>query len=125
MARLKYLERELALAPFYALCTSESDFKAELKRLNVHYQLDYLSKGAAATTHIIECDKGTICLVCLPKGSKYPRNSVSALLVHEAVHVWQSVRDEMGEKEPSSEFEAYAIQKISQRLMNAYWKCRN
>jgi hypothetical protein len=36
------------------------------------------------------------------------------------VHIWQAVRDIMGEKEPSSEFEAYSVQQISLELMWAY-----
>jgi hypothetical protein len=45
---------------------------------------------------------------------------VYALLVHEAVHIWQDVKHRIGEDNPSSEFEAYAIQNISQELMLAY-----
>ncbi|KCY47724.1 hypothetical protein J715_3367 [Acinetobacter baumannii 1571545] len=42
------------------------------------------------------------------------------LLLHEAVHVWQKVKKLMGEKEPSSEFEAYSIQSIAQDLFKMY-----
>jgi hypothetical protein len=45
---------------------------------------------------------------------------VAALLVHEAVHVWQLFRESIGEHGPSKEFEAYSIQAISQRLMERY-----
>ena len=43
-----------------------------------------------------------------------------ALLVHEAVHVWQAFCEDIGEKSPSDEFEAYSIQSISYELMTAY-----
>ncbi len=47
-------------------------------------------------------------------------NSVVGILVHEAVHIWQKFSQRIGEHEPSGEFEAYAIQSISQRLISAY-----
>jgi hypothetical protein len=45
---------------------------------------------------------------------------IAALLVHEAVHIWQQYCADIGEKEPASEQEAYAIQSISQTLMEEY-----
>lgn len=45
---------------------------------------------------------------------------VYGLLLHEAVHVWQKVKKLMGEKEPSSEFEAYSIQAIAQDLFEMF-----
>lgn len=45
---------------------------------------------------------------------------VFGLLLHEAVHVWQRVRQRMGESNPSTEFEAYSIQRIAQDLFEMY-----
>lgn len=45
---------------------------------------------------------------------------IYGLLLHEAVHIWQKVKKLMGEKEPSSEFEAYSIQAIAQDLFTMY-----
>lgn len=47
-----------------------------------------------------------------------------AMIAHEAVHVFQTIRKEMGEREPSIEFEAYAIQDITLRLGAAYEQSR-
>ena len=49
---------------------------------------------------------------------------VVGLLAHEATHVWQHVRDWMGEKSPSVEFEAYTVQAILQELLWAYNETR-
>nr|WP_312824975.1 hypothetical protein [Acinetobacter oleivorans] len=70
-------------------------------------QVDFYSNGAYAVVQL---------------GDTSERNliEVYGLLLHEAVHVWQKVKKLMGEKEPSSEFEAYSIQAIAQDLFKMY-----
>lgn len=46
------------------------------------------------------------------------------LLIHEAVHVWQDLREAVNEEKPSSEFEAYMLQNIAAELFIAYQKTR-
>lgn len=52
--------------------------------------------------------------------SRWNIQQVHAMLLHEAVHVWQHIRERMGEDTPSSEFEAYSIQRIAQDLFVMY-----
>lgn len=70
-------------------------------------QVDFYYEGAYAVVQL---------------GDTSGRNliEVYGLLLHEAVHVWQKVKKLMGEKEPSSEFEAYSIQAIAQDLFKMY-----
>ncbi|HCW3748771.1 TPA: hypothetical protein OXK62_003309 [Acinetobacter baumannii] len=70
-------------------------------------QVDYYFDGAYA-------------IVQLGDTSERKPIEVYGLLLHEAVHVWQKIRKLMGEKEPSSEFEAYSIQAIAQDLFEMY-----
>lgn len=42
------------------------------------------------------------------------------LIVHEAVHIWQEVKDRMKEDSPSCEFEAYSVQAIAQDLFELW-----
>lgn len=53
----------------------------------------------------------------------YTIPDVHALLVHEAVHVWQHIKGQLGETcsiEEGYEFEAYSIQSIVYNLMVEY-----
>lgn len=70
-------------------------------------QVDFYSEGAYAVVQL---------------GDTSERNQIEVygLLLHEAVHVWQKIKKLMGEREPSSEFEAYSIQAIAQDLFEMY-----
>ncbi|ENX41541.1 hypothetical protein F887_01937 [Acinetobacter sp. NIPH 2100] len=61
--------------------------------------------GAAAQVDYYQ--KGTYAVVQLGDTSERDLIEVYGLLLHESVHVWQRIRKLMGEREPSSEFEAY------------------
>lgn len=75
-------------------------------------------EGAAAQVDFYS--NGAYAVVQLGDTSERKPIEVYGLLLHEAVHVWQKVRKLMGEKEPSSEFEAYSIQAIAQDLFEMY-----
>ena len=59
-------------------------------------------------------------MLCIRGHEKHTGIEVACLLVHEAVHIWQRTCEDYGEHRPSAEFEAYAIQNISQQLMQSY-----
>ncbi|MFI8146483.1 hypothetical protein [Acinetobacter sp. ABJ_C5_2] len=75
-------------------------------------------EGAAAQVDFYS--DGTYAVVQLGDTSERNLIEVYGLLLHEAVHVWQKVKKLMGEKEPSSEFEAYSIQSIAQDFFEMY-----
>ena len=72
---------------------------------------------APAATHFYDDEK---IVVLLDKKANVTDSEKVALLVHESVHVWQEIRNRMGEKEPSSEFEAYSVQSIFLGLLGLY-----
>lgn len=125
-APLEWLDRSLLTSPYcYALCLSEEAFKAEMKNLGVSKE----SRGnwmktpqADATLHYLENVKngGLAAIICLRTNSKTELEQVYGLLVHEAVHLWQAIKDFIGEDSPAKEEEAYAIQRIAQSLMYSY-----
>lgn len=123
---MQWLDRDLIRSPYsFALCLSEKEFKQELRRLELprkEWPSFLATNHSSATVHFFERngDIDFCAIVCIGDTSKVELEQVYAMLVHEAVHIWQAVRDNIGERHPSQEFEAYSIQAISQRLMFSY-----
>lgn len=106
----------------WALCVSEKQFHKLLKQIELPTDLwaPFVNKNAHATAHFLERGGRGLAIVCIVPDKSRTREQVHALIAHEAVHVWQDVRERMGEKAPSSEFEAYAVQNIVQDLLCDY-----
>lgn len=123
--KVKWLDRSLLISPvYYALCTNKELLKKELRRLKVQKDLD-ISCGFGATTNFMKSQTGeNIAIVCLFDHTK-ELEQIYALLAHEAVHIWQEIKENIGETNPSFEFEAYSIQKITQELLYEYKRQRN
>lgn len=102
----------------YALCLTEAQFHAKLKDAGIPPARwsEFIGQDELAVTHW----HGRTVLVCLGSTKGQTREQIYALLTHEAVHVWQRIRDIWGEDAPSQELEAYAIQGIAQELMESY-----
>jgi hypothetical protein len=120
--RLHWTDRTLVTCPiFYAVCTSEADFKHELKRLNVKEETPFMSTTHAhMTTHHFGCDEKSLCIVCVGSLKGRLLVEIIGLFAHEATHIWQAVRDHIGEHKPGTEFEAYSIQWITQQLIESW-----
>ena len=120
--KTKWLDRRIACAgPYLTLCLAQEEFDAILKRLKVKYATPYVSSGADATAHHLTNYKGeAVAIVCLSGFEERSPVEVAGMLVHEAVHVWQNYCQDIGEKEPGREQEAYAIQTIAQELMSEF-----
>lgn len=120
-----WCSRTLFTSPvFYCLCTDERQFVKVLRQLKIKRE-DWpnFKKGewCDATTHFFDgkdCDNCAVVTLGSTKGRT--RAQIAGLLAHEAVHIWQEIRNVIGEKEPSVEFEAYAIQRIAQNLIEEY-----
>ena len=104
----------------YGFCPSEKAWIATLKETKRN--LTRYPESAAATNLFQRRDtKDPVALVTVQ--NRPPRQTVE-LLAHEAMHVWRDIRKGIGERNPSSELEAYAIQNILSNLMTAYEKTR-
>lgn len=117
---MKWCDRNLIQSPcHYGLCTSKVDFQCTLKKMGIpveDWPLFLAHPSADATTTFFEHDGKAIMIVSL-RCKRRRKAEIHALLCHEAVHVWRKICELLGEDEPSSEFEAYAIQMITLNLI--------
>lgn len=127
--RLTWCERGAVILPMcFTACFSETVFRREMRRLKVpvHAQPPFVKGGSNATTHFLERSDGSLAaIVCMDPDDEIDGIQIAALLVHEAVHIWQECMKVIGEEKPSAEFEAYGIQGISQQLMYLYAEGKN
>ena len=121
---LKYIYQTLMTCSYsIALCIDEKAFEKELRRLRVpgrDWPLFVTGKSDATVHYFENATSGLIAIVCIRRRKGISLIQMHALMVHEAVHIWQAHREAIGEKKPGDESEAYAIQNISQALMQAY-----
>lgn len=109
---------------YYTLATSQKILDAELKRMKVLGFPGIKNSWADATTNFLENGKGDACAVVCIFDHTHDLEQTYAMLVHEAVHIWQAICRRIGEHEPSDEFEAYSVQRISQSLFFEYKRQR-
>lgn len=108
--------RGSAYPMYMGLATSEKAYKQEMVRLKISNAPPFTT--ADATTHFFPIEGRTpVCLVCLDPKNEHDLVLNIGLLVHEATHVWQFLKREMGEDKPGWEIEAYFIQWFSQFLI--------
>lgn len=80
-----------------------------------------MNRTANATTHFAKHEDGDqAAIVCIEVKPQYDGAQIAALLVHEAVHIWQQWCEMYGERSPASEQQAYGIQFLSSELFYAY-----
>lgn len=117
-----WLDYDLTPAPRVALVLSQEEFDDALRSAgSTHRALWISSPQSNATTSWTEHSDGApIYIVSLAVKPDIFGTQIAAMLVHEAVHVFQYHCEYLGETSPSKEFEAYSIQTISQALMQKY-----
>lgn len=82
---------------------------------------DFLSMGCPAQVTFGTNKEGkNEAVVQLCDVTNKSRIAIYGLILHESVHIYQELKRLMGEKEVSSEFEAYSIQRIAQDLFWAF-----
>ena len=122
----RWLDRTLFVnSSYYTLCTTKKQFRQALK----HFRLQkkdwppFVSDSFCnATTHFLEnlTERKKSAIVCIADHSEKTSAQIAGLLCHEAVHIWQQTRSDLGENAPSSELEAYAIQNLTQALIEEF-----
>lgn len=124
--KILWIDRNLIRHHDYiALCLSNKAFRRECRRLKIaecdippHFVRTPQAQGTAWGLRTPEGK--LVSIVCIANTKGRTREEIYGLLVHEAVHLWQRYCEDVGESEPSREFEAYSIQALAQGLMQAY-----
>ena len=119
-----WLDRALTMCAYhYCLCLSEEAFDEELDRIKLPAwkRTQWISPDMHATTHHFIHDGKPIAMVCIRPDFERTGIQIAALLVHEAVHIWQKHAAYIGShNDHGDEEEAYAIQNIAQNLMESF-----
>lgn len=112
----------------FGLCITEEQFWQEVKKLNAPKELfdeGWLGDTALARLHTITKPDKRMCRIVCIDDTKLTSMGVIEMLIHEGTHIWQGVRDDMGEENPSEEFEAYSVQWIVTSLIAGYSKLKD
>ena len=126
MKQARWLDRALFVnSAYFTLCTDERQFKRLRKHLKVAkrgWPAFVLNWHSDATTHFFEnqSNRSKSIIVCLRNFDGKTAPQVAAMLCHEAVHIWQATCEDFGEVAPSKELEAYAVQNLTQRLLEEF-----
>lgn len=121
MSGLRWLSRDTVRAPRLLLVLSQSEFLRAAKECGIDDPGQWLDEDRnPAVLHSWESRGRLSCLLCLNAPDNYDPIDVATTIVHESVHVFQRLCDSIGEQEPSREFEAYSIERISETFMREY-----
>lgn len=125
MKRARWLDRTLFInSSYFTLCTTEKQFHKALKHFRVPREdwPQFVTPYADATTHFLDnsAARKKASVVCYANYQDKTPAQIAALLCHEAVHIWQQTCTDLGELSPSAELEAYAIQNLTQALIEEF-----
>ena len=121
-----WADRGIVYSPIkYGLFITEDSYRKQLKEIEYDSwnEEEFIPKGFWAVVNTFEEKNGTqACFVCLDyeRCKTIKPHQVYALIVHEAVHIWQRIKKSLNEKSPSKEFEAYSMQNICEELFYLY-----
>ena len=119
--QFEWCNNGLIFGPYFCLCLDEKQYLKQVKKLGVYNYNQFVNNGSDATCHYFTNSNNELtCIVCLSNFDNKSNIQIYGLLVHEAVHIWQEFKNKIGEINPSVEFEAYAIQSISQELFKSF-----
>lgn len=118
--KVVYIPR--AFFPVYiGFVPSEAAWKKEMKL----FKLSEPYPTTSGRVTFLENKEGKcVCLVTINEEWDNDGIAISCLLAHETVHVFQTICKEMGEENPSPEFEAYSVQYILHHLLEAFYETR-
>lgn len=126
--KVHWLDRTLIIGPYLCLCKTEDELIAAYKHCKIDYPLDtdlrFPDRGSASTIQLENPDGELVIIVTVGDRTGYSREETSAILVHEASHVVDAFFEHIKETTPSSEFKAYCMQAVTEKLLEDYKRKR-
>lgn len=122
-SKVDWLARDMIEGPYLCLVLSQEEYEDAMRDLGISLADAgvWINPGYNGLVQTYRHKNGTNCnVVSIANHEGRGPIEVAGILVHEAVHVFQSICEMMGEHSPSKEFEAYSIQVIAMRLMSSY-----
>lgn len=114
----QWLPTDVINHPYLLVCLSKKEFKKALKHLKVKYKAtNWVHKGKDATMTAVHKEGVLTTVVCFSLTSKMDKDAVTALAVHESVHVWQEWNEMAAGKYATNELEALFVQLVTQRIL--------
>ena len=108
----------------YGFCPNEKAWDREMKRMSVTNE-PYPGTCAHTTKFGVKKGRTACCIITLSdEVDEWPLSRTIGIIVHECVHVWRFACNHIGEDMPSSEFEAYAVQRMTESILKAYFDSR-
>ena len=109
---------------FIGLAFSDEAFQAEVQRLKVPVPVKMLAhERADATLHEFTHPKhGCAWILALGPTKGRTKEQVAGLIAHEATHIVQYMREELGDL--GKEGEAYIVQMVVQEALQKLWKSK-
>lgn len=114
---------------FIGFCPNEKAWKREMKRIKRAgsdvSQCDYPTSDGHMMT-FYPPNAPPVCIITIKDGAEKERclSAIVGIIVHECTHVWQEIRDFIGEAKPGAEQEAYAIQTLTMYVLAAFYQTR-
>jgi hypothetical protein len=107
---------------YVGFTTSPDAFKREMRRLKVKEPNEFTKNAHSnAATHFLSNNGQSLAIICIePMSRTRSKEQYAALLAHEAVHVVQQMREDLGDL--GSEAEAYLVQQMVQEGLQKAWK---
>ena len=90
-----------------------------MNRLKIK-DVEWLPQYKAARAWSFENRGHVYYIICIPRDSvkKYTLSEVAGLIAHEVMHVWQYIKENIGEDSPGAETEAYFMQNLVAQIMH-------
>jgi hypothetical protein len=121
---MKWCDKTLMVSPVeYGLCLDSKEYIKLCAAFANDKKWAFLGNRDEARTHTLKDKDGyKHVIVCMAAKPKKDIDAVYSVISHEAVHVWQIIRTEIGEHKPGIEQEAYCIEQIATNLFESYRK---